>query len=94
MALIEIRNLTKVFALSESGLGARPHDEVRAVDDVTLDIEYGETLGPIGESGCAIGKTALKVFTGEATHRCERNSRLFCSLEELAGRAEEGQAQR
>ena len=36
MPLLEIRNLTKVFG------------EVRAVDDVSLDIYAGETLGLVG----------------------------------------------
>jgi oligopeptide transport system ATP-binding protein len=51
--LIEIKNLKKYFPV-KSGFKST---NVKAVDDVSLYIRQGETLGLVGESGC--GKTSL-----------------------------------
>ena len=54
--VLEIEGLKKYFPI-ESGLLRRVVGHVRAVDDVSLSIAEGKTLGLVGESGC--GKTTL-----------------------------------
>jgi peptide/nickel transport system ATP-binding protein len=55
MALVEIRNLVKVYQTQAGIFGSSR--EVHAVNGVSLDIQTGETLGLVGESGC--GKSTL-----------------------------------
>jgi putative ABC transport system ATP-binding protein len=54
MALVELRNVSKIYRLGE--------EEIRALDDVTLDMEEGEFISIIGPSGS--GKSTLMHILG------------------------------
>ena len=54
MALVELRNVSKIYRLGE--------EEIRALDDVSLDIEGGELISIIGPSGS--GKSTLMHILG------------------------------
>jgi oligopeptide/dipeptide ABC transporter ATP-binding protein len=54
-AIIQVRNLRKWYRLGARALGFGEKIWLKAVDDVSFDIERGRTFGLVGESGC--GKT-------------------------------------
>ncbi len=62
--LLEIQNLKKYFPI-HGGIFSKKIGDVYAVDDVTLQLKKGETLGIVGESGCGkstLGKTIIKLY--------------------------------
>jgi len=54
--LLSIRNLKRYYPVTE-GIFKKVVGYVKAVDDVSMDVFKGETLGIVGESGC--GKTTF-----------------------------------
>jgi oligopeptide/dipeptide ABC transporter ATP-binding protein len=65
-AIISVRHLRKWFQVGNTILGFGQKHWLKAVDDVSFDIERGKTIGLVGESGC--GKTTtLKLLLGLET---------------------------
>ena len=55
--LLKLENVVKYFPVQSSSLLSRSKDQVHAVDNVSLELRRGETLGLVGETGC--GKSTL-----------------------------------
>ena len=56
-AILCVKNISKQFNVRNKGMFGGGTSTIRAVDDVSFEIERGKTLGLVGESGC--GKTTL-----------------------------------
>src|SRR5215510_9652598 len=66
--LLEIQNLSVRFPVT-GGVLARKVAEVRAVDGVSFDLNKGETLGLVGESGCGkstVGRAIVNILRSQA----------------------------
>lgn len=62
-ALLQVRDLATYFPVTSGSLFRREKQVLKAVDGVSFDINRGETLGLVGESGC--GKsTVLRTILG------------------------------
>ncbi|WP_371682080.1 MULTISPECIES: ABC transporter ATP-binding protein [Oceanotoga] len=64
MMLLRVKNLKKYFPVKQGFVVEKTVGYVKAVDNVSFELERGETYGLVGESGCGkttIGKTILRL---------------------------------
>lgn len=63
--ILVVKHLKKYFPVAKNFFG-KPTKFLRAVDDVSLSIERGHTMGIVGESGCGkttMGRTILRLHS-------------------------------
>ncbi|MFH1727225.1 MAG: oligopeptide/dipeptide ABC transporter ATP-binding protein [Pseudomonadota bacterium] len=63
-ALISLKNINVQYTITKGNLLNKTSFQLKAVNDIDLDIFEGETLGLVGESGCGkstLGKTILQL---------------------------------
>jgi oligopeptide transport system ATP-binding protein len=61
-ALVQVRGLKKYFPITQGILIQRKVADVKAVDGLDFEIERGETLGLVGESGCGKSTTGRAIL--------------------------------
>lgn len=62
--LLDVKNLTKIFPIL-GGVFSKQIASVKAVNNISLSINRGETLGLVGESGCGkstLGRSILRLI--------------------------------
>ncbi len=60
--LVQVRDLVKHFPITRGILFQRQVGAVQAVDGVSFDVQRGETLGIVGETGCGKSTTARLIM--------------------------------
>ena len=87
--VIEVKNLEKHFEVS-GGFFSRKKTTVKAVDNITFEIPFGESLGLVGQSGCGKTTTAralclLDPKTGGEVKFYNNDTSAMQSIDELEG---------
>ncbi len=97
--LLVVRNLRKWFPI-RGGVFSTHIGDVRAVDGVNFDIQRGETVGLVGESGCGkttVGRLLLRLIDPTSGHTYYRPSAAVThrldELYDILGRGTDGGAE-
>jgi len=82
--LISVTNLKMYFPVTRGIIRMKKIGDVKAVDNVSFDIQKGETLGLVGESGSGkttIGKCILRLFRA-TSGQILLNGEDLCTMDE------------
>jgi len=63
--LLDVQGLKMYFPVQGNGFGKKSRLTLKAVDDISFQINRGETFGLVGESGCGkttVGRTILRLY--------------------------------
>ena len=60
--LLSVKNLKMHFPITQGIILQKQVGSVKAVDDISFDIQQGETLGLVGESGCGKSTTGRAIL--------------------------------
>ncbi|MBA4197308.1 MAG: ABC transporter ATP-binding protein [Chitinophaga sp.] len=64
VTILSVKNLKVYFPAEKNFLG-KTNSYIKAVDDVSFDVQQGETIGLVGESGCGkstLGRAVLRLI--------------------------------